>query len=359
MEVNQNINSMDEEACDTHALAMSNGAINKDNLLSGLNPIRKIDILPLDTFDLIKSQQRLISGEGHTATIATVCRQQAELRSTSQSRHNNSSERFDFSDALFGKKQANKGHRQGSSRELIGSESDEPVRGRSRIRSQNSKNNICLNGGNDDGSQERDTSSLRSRSMSGGPTRRTNANTNSQSGGGSTSLRKLPASATSSTNGGVKPPLSSTAPSGSLSARIGDDDDEEEEINPFATLSSIPPDVRSYCDSKLGPIDGVWLGTHPLAILPQSYHKTLRTIRNFSSKDLPPSKRNEWELDLQREYDDTRMEKYEEFLTKQRKNPEKQINKFFAKYEALNGNKKESKDSTKKKLDSRKDKNNH
>lgn len=383
LKVNKNINSMDDEACDPSGLVLSGGVINRDNLLSGLNPIRKIDILPHDIFLLIKSQQALISGANHTATIATVCRQQTENRVVASpgggpSGQDGLIEHYDFSQVLFGGNLPSKAPRQRSSRELIGDGVES--RGRSRSRSQNSKKNLSASANLDDRSQERtsvDTNSgssgqsnLRSRSMSGGPTRRVSSN--SGAGVAQGSLRKLPSSSSMQSNGGggnpSKPPLasstsmgggassSSSAPSECLSARKGATEEEEEDAtNLFSTLSSIPPEVRSYYSGKVGPIDGVWLNAHPLTLLPQSYYKTFSNIQAVAAKDLPPNKRNEWELDLLREYDDARMDKYEEYLVKCRKNPDKQINKFFVKQD-VGANKKDSKDASKKKIDSKRDK---
>jgi hypothetical protein len=379
LRVDEKVNSMDEEACDPSALVLSGGVINRDNLQSGLNPIRKIDILPQDIFLLIKSQQKLISGEDHTATIATVCRQQSENRVAAASSSAGQGggrgglvEDYDFSHELFGGTIPSKAPRQGSSRELMGSgaEGDERSRGRSRSRSQSGKNKMSASANLDDGMQERSERSdtgngsssssgggqgnLRSRSMSGGPTRRTSTGTSASSGG---SLRKMTSSSASSSSSsssssagqssGNKPPLplssgaaatatattaaagSGTAPTECVSGRSGAAD--EEGGNPFSTLSSIPPEVRSYFNGKLGPIDGIWLHPHPLSLLPPSYYKVLNNIQAVPAKDLPPAKRSEWELDLMREYDDTRMEKYEEFFTRCRKSPEKQLNKYCVK----------------------------
>ena len=373
LKVDENMNSMDDEAYDTTGLVLSGGVINRDNLQSGLNPIRKIDILPLDIFLLIKSQQALISGEDHKATIANVCRQQTDNRA-SGGNQDSLIEHFDFSQVLFGGKVPSGGM-----------ESDEPSRGRSRSRSQHNKStNLSASANLDDGSQERtsvDTSNghnnLRSRSMSGGPTRRTSSNASGAPGGQGVaqgSLRKLASSSavqTSTSNNNTntntntnKPPLNTTsAPPPSNTSGSGSSSlstprsatDEEESTNMFATLGSIPPEVRSYFSGKLGPIDGIWLNAHPLTLLPPSYYKIVSNIQAVSSKDLPPNKRSEWELDLLREYDDTRMGKYEEFLVKCRKNPEKQMDKFITKPNNNTTSRKDPKDAAKRRANSKRD----
>jgi hypothetical protein len=357
LKVDDSINSMDEKSCDPGALLLSGGVINRDNLQSGLNPIRNIDILPQDLFLLIKSQQKLISGEDHIATIANVCRQQSESRGAMSSGHGSGQggifQYFDFSHELFGGDIPSK-----CSRDVDG---DERSRGRSRSRSQSRKSKGGASASLDDKSQERtyvdsNQSTLRSRSYSGGP-RRSIAG----GGGANNAIRKTNSNLSSSAqSGGNKPPLSTGGSSNSvttecLSARKAVVEDDDEEVsNPFSTLSCIPPEVRSYFSGKLGPIDGIWLSAHPLSLLPQTYYKTLNNIQAFPVKDLPANKKSEWELDLLREYDDTRMEKYEEFLVRCRKNPEKQINKFLSKYESAN--KKDAKDTPKKKSELRREK---
>lgn len=171
-----------------------------------------------------------------------------------------------------------------------------------------------------------DGASLRSRSYSGGP-RRSGSQANSSNTSMSRSQRVIPTNAKQHVV--------------AASSNIGGDEtsserttvpDDAPSVDPFATLRSIPPEVKKYFGGKVGPIDGIWLTPHPLSLLPPSYHKTLSGIKG--SKDLSQNKRNEWELDLLREYDDTRMEKYEEFLLRCRRDPEKQLNKFVAKQES-------------------------
>lgn len=80
---------------------------------------------------------------------------------------------------------------------------------------------------------------------------------------------------------------------------------------------SFPPELQRVIKSHKGPICGIWTVTHPLQLHPLAYHETLTTIQDSG---LPELKRLEWELDVLRDYDIRRIDKFEDFLLSCRDN---------------------------------------
>lgn len=84
----------------------------------------------------------------------------------------------------------------------------------------------------------------------------------------------------------------------------------------IAVLKSVPPEVRHRISSSVGPVSGVWLHLHPLQLQSLQHEEILHLVGE--NPTLPPNKRIEWELDIMREYDEKRMEKFAAFLISRR-----------------------------------------
>mmetsp|Transcript_26403 Transcript_26403/g.26653 ORF Transcript_26403/g.26653 Transcript_26403/m.26653 type:complete len:140 (-) Transcript_26403:23-442(-) len=82
-------------------------------------------------------------------------------------------------------------------------------------------------------------------------------------------------------------------------------------------FSSFPPDMHRFVKGLRGPVLGVWTVPHPLQLHPYSYHEALSAIQEAGLGD---AKKQEWELDLLREYDEKRMDRFESFLISCREN---------------------------------------
>ena len=83
-------------------------------------------------------------------------------------------------------------------------------------------------------------------------------------------------------------------------------------------LRSFPPDVQRLLKNLRGPLYGIWTVTHPLQLHPNSYHEMLQAIQDASG--ISDSKRLEWELDLLRDFDERRMDRFESYLVSCRDN---------------------------------------
>ena len=81
-------------------------------------------------------------------------------------------------------------------------------------------------------------------------------------------------------------------------------------------LRSLPAEVAKRAVHSKGCVNGIWLVEHPLATHSFSQMDMLQTIRDTAS--LSNSKKLEWQLDVVREYDEKRMDRFESFLLAKR-----------------------------------------
>ena len=76
-------------------------------------------------------------------------------------------------------------------------------------------------------------------------------------------------------------------------------------------LHAMPPDIVRRC-LKLGPVNDVWVNSHPLSMSPVAFNDMLVAIQSMTN--LSERKRSEWEHDMIRDMDEMRMNRLEEFL---------------------------------------------
>lgn len=85
-------------------------------------------------------------------------------------------------------------------------------------------------------------------------------------------------------------------------------------------LTALPPDIVRMVEGGGGSLDGLWFTAHPLQLQPMTLVEAMQSVAE-NSKGGPPlsaDKQLSWQLDLLREYDDQRMERYESFLSAKR-----------------------------------------
>jgi hypothetical protein len=96
------------------------------------------------------------------------------------------------------------------------------------------------------------------------------------------------------------------------------EDDNGETINDdksFAMLRSLPPEMVGRVASGKGTARGCWLTVHPLQLQPNALTDSLSAVAESS---LSGDKKIEWQLDLLREYDEKRMDRFDAFLVSMR-----------------------------------------
>jgi len=96
--------------------------------------------------------------------------------------------------------------------------------------------------------------------------------------------------------------------------RSEDSIDRNLEFKNAMILKSLPPDILKLSINK-GPIKDYWLITQPVQTHPMTEIDTISMIQETSLSD---GKKIEWELDVLREYDEKRMERFESFLVSKR-----------------------------------------
>jgi hypothetical protein len=85
-----------------------------------------------------------------------------------------------------------------------------------------------------------------------------------------------------------------------------------------AVLQSLPPEVQVRIFQTKGPVYGQWMVAHPLQVRAAAHTEAIRTVEESS---IIAAKKQEWELDLLREWDEKRMETFERFLVSRRNRP--------------------------------------
>jgi hypothetical protein len=88
-------------------------------------------------------------------------------------------------------------------------------------------------------------------------------------------------------------------------------------FNPsFSELLKMPPEVAREASEKRGHYKGIWLIPHPLLLQPRSCMEMRNTIHE--NNVLTNAKKKEWELDMMRENDSKRFDRFESFLISSR-----------------------------------------
>lgn len=93
--------------------------------------------------------------------------------------------------------------------------------------------------------------------------------------------------------------------------------DRNLELKNNTILKSLPPDISLKLNIGKGPVKDYWLVTQPVQTHPMTEIDTINMIQETSLSD---GKKIEWILDVLREYDEKRMERFESFLVSKRNN---------------------------------------
>ena len=106
-----------------------------------------------------------------------------------------------------------------------------------------------------------------------------------------------------------------------------DDQTQDEELNDdierFHVIRTLSTEVQAVAYRFRGPINGVWITTPPLQLVPTSFTAALNSV--IDEPSLSINKQAEWTLDCIREYDEKRIESLEEFLISCRTNVDIQL----------------------------------
>lgn len=316
--------STDDAACDPTALLAAALHSNTGSWGSGLNPLRRPDVLCRDIFDLISSQIKFISGEGQRAMIESLAR--TSLNATSK--NSQTAPKTASKDAM--RSASSWGGETGPrdiKHELWGVPCDRNLsdgrggigeerfhRGRSvspanrRVprtqyrQSQSSAPPGSLRGpspdsfspvpsagmGGDGGDVPGIVGDRRSRSSSNGP-RRTARGTLLPNA--KLPPKSVPRSSSTSVTQTSKVGQLPLSPRGQ---------EVDEPKDPFETLKCFPAEIQGQLGGLRGPIHGIWLTEHPLSTFPYAYYDMLNFVESFSSSALTDAKRREWLSDLLR-----------------------------------------------------------
>jgi hypothetical protein len=277
-----------------------NSGIAQLNITPTLNPFRPPEILTQDIFDLMCSQMKHISGLANKKLI------EATVHGTIQTNRHELRPAIDFADILWGA-------------DVYGSE-EERARGRSRSPVRQTRktggNSKYVRGGAVSGDEAEDTtpSERRARSSSTGGFR------NSR-------LMKVSQSVPPNPNASLRQKhAQQLIPSKQVSNDGGDDDDiddDDSSVAPdlsqqLAVFNAIPSDILKLIHNfdKAGPVKGLWVNSvHPLQLQPTAYTEMTAIVHDTN---LSEAKKLEWELDLLREYDEKRLDRFEAFLISRR-----------------------------------------
>ena len=367
MPVSENL-STDDAACDPAAVLAAALHPSSGTWGSGLNPLRRPDVLCKDIFEMISSQIKLISAEGHKSMIENLAR--TSINAKSQQQHAGksgpkdnvprsllsagssmgSAQQSEIKHELWGFP-ADRGSEYGSSRLLTEerfnrgrshspanrriqrsqyrqSQSHTPLgkRGPSPDSSSPSPSvSTAESGSNTPGNSSGIAGDRRSRSSSSGPSRCVTHR-------GSTAGKLLPPKSLSrGASSGAATLSATTKASVAVSSSIapssprGSEDVEDEVEDQFETLKCFPAEIQGQLGAMKGPVHGVWLTEHPLSTFPYAYYEMQSYIESFSSNSMSETKRREWQTDLLREYDDKRMDRMEDYLLSHRRNMEEQM----------------------------------
>ena len=83
----------------------------------------------------------------------------------------------------------------------------------------------------------------------------------------------------------------------------------------MAMFKNVPPDVVRKLHMSCGSVRGIWLMPHPLQLYPRSFADDMAQVYE---SNLNANKKHEWAMDLVREFDEKRLDRWEVFLASRR-----------------------------------------
>eukprot|EP00595_Chromulina_sp_UTEXLB2642_P000825 CAMPEP_0196764642 /NCGR_PEP_ID=MMETSP1095-20130614/6547_1 /TAXON_ID=96789 ORGANISM="Chromulina nebulosa, Strain UTEXLB2642" /NCGR_SAMPLE_ID=MMETSP1095 /ASSEMBLY_ACC=CAM_ASM_000446 /LENGTH=326 /DNA_ID=CAMNT_0042120719 /DNA_START=518 /DNA_END=1498 /DNA_ORIENTATION=+ len=275
------------------------------NITPSLNPIRPPDILTPEIHELLTIQFKAISNSNNRKIIEST----NKLMIRTALATNRSEEQpaiIDFTEAIWNEREQIITHGFVSP---SNDDQDSNTRGRSRsplrpTTSAFSKTSTRKNSSSDSGVVP--TVERRSRSSSAGTSRnRTTKSSSLPPPPGITSSKSqrisLPKPIDTTINNAITNDPSSLLPTD-------------------LALKALPPEVQRKWASAKGVCNGLWIHKYtPLESYPQAYYDSINAVSE--PPGLTENKRLEWVLDLLREYDEKRMDKFESFLLTKRIDP--------------------------------------
>jgi hypothetical protein len=85
------------------------------------------------------------------------------------------------------------------------------------------------------------------------------------------------------------------------------------------TLAALSTDMMRMVEGGGGMFEGMWFTTHPLQLQPMSLTESLLAVtESKQGQGMSLEKRETWEMDILRECDEQRMDRYESFLSSKR-----------------------------------------
>jgi hypothetical protein len=284
-----------------------------------LNPARPLDVLSIEVLELMRTQAKYISGTLHKQLIENTAKAMVAAAKASEEVNT-----VNYADLLWGDVEGE-----------VESSDVEMSRGRSRVTASSSQTKsqslsrarmpaaiqptLTLDALDFDKPSQKDLRSVsetRSRASSLGANRRNRAMSNSQTRGrGLTVPDDTPQGKNENGNGGLKKAASTRKDM--IAGGAGASADTETEAD-WDLLRSLLPEVSRQVNINNGHYQGIWLAPHPLQIEPPSLIDARAVVHE---SNLSTAKKFEWEMDLLREYDEKRMNRYEQFLLSRRALP--------------------------------------
>jgi len=270
-----------------------------------LNPLRPPDVLPQAVFELLSSQARLIAGTANRQLIDQTAKQIVQSAANAEEFRP-----FDYGDLLWADLDAGAGAAGGGDDEWRGRSRTPPRASRKVSQSLTAKLRERESSGPDsDAEKEKDG--------------KADGKESSAATGAQNPERR---SRSMGTNFRLRASGSKRAP-GAAVARVGQRSSAELTVSDLATqrqlaiLKAVPPDATRRFNVNKGPVYGVWFVPHPLKLYPSAYADLMNTVQESGVSD---NKKLEWELDLLREYDEKRLDRFEAFLVSKRNASESQ-----------------------------------
>lgn len=332
-----------------------------------LNPNRPADILPPNIYELICSQTKFLQSNSNRNIVQKTCGQVLLVAAKADE----SDSLFNYSQALWGENEVSflggasdpsgenrdRTNERGRSRSPTGREGrakdkagklmssksqTRPAGGMGKAdRSGADSSNSDREGDKDGGAKRDDSADSRSSnsSGSGGSGSDTDAAVQKDRAPGDKSKKssKVPERRSRSMGalassrkasggvGGKKGGAGGATPSSRALRRIVSNPGERKyrataQLEPtkgrqMAMFKNIPPAVIRKLHMSRGSVKGIWLLPHPLQLYPRSFAESMAGVYDTN---LSTNKKHEWAMDLLREYDDKRLDRWEGFLASRR-----------------------------------------
>lgn len=271
---------------------------NSNSATTTLNPARPLHILTPDIFSLICSQHKYISGSPYRQILA------ATVKATIDSaRSLDPVKGIDFADLIWEPLPFDRLDRRGRSPGRSNNDARKQAHSFShsltKFKASNVSSSQSINHGNSD--SDSDTAAK-------APIER-------RSRSSSTGNRLISSKSTVSIQNKKTSKKSFAGSSEKFGYVSPDSYPDPTVLKRISVMKALTPDLLQKCLTSKGPVHSIWIARHPLQIISQAHSESIQQV--FDS-NLADSKKREWELDILREYDEKRMEKFKKLLVSKR-----------------------------------------